>query len=261
MGKVRQLLKEAVINERKFARYAPVAEKILCFIAQPDVPNDIPKNDAPALFKRVQGETLQQVAEEMNVSRERVSQIEERALKRVDSYLPGIANRWKGVGNSIFDTIYVLSGEEERKLIREKVISLLEQDRNTFTDREYTLLYDRMIGTSQYTTCKTVNLDKSTVRYHLNNSFFKVGNLYPNLLKLILSYQISKKVHPADVKARKKAYFQKPDVKARKKAYYQKPDVKARQKAYQKAYLQKPDVKARKKAYQKAYLQRNKKQN
>ena len=46
----------------------------------------------------------------------------------------------------------------------------------------------------------------------------------------------------------------KEEVKARMKAYDQKPEVKAYHKAYQKAYNQKPEVKA----YHKAYYQKHK---
>jgi thioredoxin reductase len=46
------------------------------------------------------------------------------------------------------------------------------------------------------------------------------------------------------VKARKKAYRQKPEAKARAKAYRQKPEAKARAKAY----YQKPEVRERRRA-------------
>ncbi len=61
-----------------------------------------------------------------------------------------------------------------------------------------------------------------------------------------------------DVKAKKRAYFQRPDVKAKKRAYFQRPDVKAKKRAYfqrpdvkakMRAYFQRPDVKAKKRAY------------
>ena len=58
------------------------------------------------------------------------------------------------------------------------------------------------------------------------------------------------------VKAYKKAYYQRPEVKSYKKAYekayYQRPEVKAYHKAYKKAYYQRPEVKAHQKAYGKA---------
>ena len=42
---------------------------------------------------------------------------------------------------------------------------------------------------------------------------------------------------------------EKAHIKARNKAYHQRPEVKARMKAYDKAYNQRPEVKARNKAY------------
>ena len=49
----------------------------------------------------------------------------------------------------------------------------------------------------------------------------------------------------------KKKFIKKhPDpVKAKRRAYYQKPEVKAKRKAYMKAYHQRPEVKAKKRAY------------
>jgi len=52
-----------------------------------------------------------------------------------------------------------------------------------------------------------------------------------------------------EVKARQRAYMQKPEVKARKRAYTQKPEVKARQRAYMAKYFSKPEVKARQRAH------------
>jgi hypothetical protein len=44
---------------------------------------------------------------------------------------------------------------------------------------------------------------------------------------------------PCDVKAKQRAYNQRPDVKAKQRAYRQRPDVKAKQRAYQRQYRKK----------------------
>src|SRR5581483_540428 len=63
---------------------------------------------------------------------------------------------------------------------------------------------------------------------------------------------------PEDVKAKKRAYYQREDVKAKQRAYYQREDVKAKQRAYRqredvkakkRAYYQREDVKAKQRAY------------
>tara|TARA_R110000824_G_scaffold43061_4_gene126117 strand:+ start:4761 stop:5402 length:642 start_codon:yes stop_codon:yes gene_type:complete len=69
----------------------------------------------------------------------------------------------------------------------------------------------------------------------------------------------------AKIKARMKAYQQRPEVKAYRKEYYRRPEVIARRKAYgqrpeaiayRKEYYRRPEAKAKAKTYSKAYWQR-----
>jgi hypothetical protein len=94
----------------------------------------------------------------------------------------------------------------------------------------------------------------------------------------VLNGELKRKWFEPIIKARERAYNQKPEVKAKRKAYQraynqnpenkarerayqQKPEVKAVKRAYMKVYNQKPENKAKKKAYDKARYKRIKKVN